>query len=481
MKKSLYFKNYLITALIVFLAFLILTSLFFIWSYRLILRERQKAMGSTAEEVARYASAMTNSFPVTSFELRITLASFAKMSGFDIMLADASGTVVSTSDTALMSSELGKVVPNQALRAVESGRAFNWFTDLGGVYGEARHVIGTVFRLASGRGAECYVFVSAEAEDMIEVWRKFTGIFVLISIIVLLATFIITYYTTKKQAKPLGEIARAARRFAHGDFSVRVKWEGSEDDDIGQLIEAFNSMADSLERLEMLRRDFIANVSHELKTPMTTISGFTDGILDGTIPPESQRQYLEVISSETKRLSRLVRTMLNMSRIQSTSREELLRKTFDASETIRLALVGLSGKIEEKKLDVVVELPEEPVITRGDMDAITQVTYNLTDNAVKFAREGTTLRLSLWKQGPKAYISVENTGEEIPPEEIPLIFERFHKKDRSRSANRDGAGLGLYIVKAILNNHNEDITVKSENGVTTFTFTLTLASQKAPE
>jgi signal transduction histidine kinase len=481
MKKSLYFKNYLITACIVFTAFLILTSMFFVWSYRLILRERQNAMGSTAEEVVRYASAMTNSYPVTSFELRITLASFAKMSGFDIMLADATGTIVSTSDTALMSSELGRVVPYSALRAVESSREFYWFTDFDGVYGEARHVVGTAFRLASGRGAECYVFVSTDAGDMIEIWRKFTGLFVLISICVLLATFIITYYTTKKQARPLGEMARAARRFAHGDFSVRVKWEGQEDDEIGQLIEAFNSMADSLERLETLRRDFIANVSHELKTPMTTISGFTDGILDGTIPPESQRQYLEVISSETKRLSRLVRTMLNMSRIQSTNREELLKKTFDASETIRLALVGLSGRIEEKKLDVAVELPEEPVMTRGDMDAITQVTYNLADNAVKFAREGTTLRFCLWKQGPKAYISVENTGEEIPPEEIPLIFERFHKKDRSRSENREGAGLGLYIVKAILNNHNEDITVTSKNGVTTFTFTLTLAGQKAPE
>ncbi|HHT17861.1 MAG TPA: HAMP domain-containing histidine kinase [Papillibacter sp.] len=480
MKKSLYFKNYLVTTCIVFLAFLILTSMFFVWSYRLILRERQKAMSSTAEEVVRYASAMTNSYPVTSFELRISLASFAKMSGFDIMIADETGAIVSTSDMSLMSSELGRVVPFTALQAVESGQDFSWITDLGGVYQEARHVIGAAFRLASGRGPGSYVFVSADARDMIAIWRKFTGIFMLISLGVLFATFIITYYTTKKQARPLNEMARAARRFAHGDFSVRVKSEGR-DDEIGQLTEAFNSMADSLERLETLRRDFIANVSHELKTPMTTISGFTDGILDGTIPPESQSRYLEVISSETKRLSRLVRTMLSMSRIQNTKPEELLRKSFDASETIRLALVGLSGRIEEKKLDVAVELPEEPVMTRGDMDAITQVTYNLADNAVKFAREGTTLRFCLWKQGQKAYISVENTGEEIPPEEIPLIFERFHKKDRSRSENRDGAGLGLYIVKAILNNHNEDITVTSAGGVTTFTFTLTLASQKAPE
>lgn len=476
MKKSLYFKNYLITTCIVFLAFMILASVFFLWSYRLILNERQKAMTNTAEEVVKYASAMTNAYTITSFELRITLASFAKMSGFDIMLADASGTIVSTSDMTLMSSELGKVVPSTALLAIQDAQRVSWITDLGGVFKEARHVVATYFRQASGTGFPAYVFVSADAQDMILAWRRFTGVFFAIVVGVMIVTFIITYYTTKQQARPLNEMARAAHRFAHGDFSVRIKWE-DRTDEIGQLTEAFNSMADSLQRLETLRSDFIANVSHELKTPLTTISGFTDGLLDGTIPPENQRKYLEAISSEAKRLSRLVRTMLSMSRIQSVSSEELLRKSFDACETIRLALVGLSGKIEEKNLDVIVELPEEPVMTLGDMDAITQVTYNLVDNAVKFAREGTPLRLSLWKQGGKAYVSVENTGEEIPPEEIPLIFERFHKQDRSRSENRDGAGLGLYIVKAILNNHNEDIAVTSSGGVTTFTFTLTLADR----
>jgi signal transduction histidine kinase len=237
-------------------------------------------------------------------------------------------------------------------------------------------------------------------------------------------------------------------------------------------------MADSLERSESLRRDFIANVSHELKTPMTVISGFSDGILDGTIPKEQERRYLEVISSETKRLSRLVRNMLEMSRIQSTTAEALLRGSFDLSEVVRLTLLGLGGKIEAKGLDVAPELPEEPIITRGEKDSITQVVYNLIDNAVKFAETGSTLRVSLWKQGSKAYVSVENTGETIPADEMPLIFDRFHKTDRSRSENRDGTGLGLYIVKTILDNHNEDIFVTSREGLTKFTFTLTLVKEK---
>ena len=290
-------------------------------------------------------------------------------------------------------------------------------------------------------------------------------------------TFVVSFITTKRQAEPLKEMSLAARRFARGDFSTRVDDTGRVDE-IGQLTDAFNTMADSLERSESLRRDFIANVSHELKTPMTVISGFSDGILDGTIPKEQERRYMEVISSETKRLSRLVRNMLEMSRIQSTTAEALLRGQFDISEIIRVTLLGLGGKIEAKRLDVDPELPEEPIMTRGEKDSITQVVYNLIDNAVKFAEEGSTLRVSLWKQGTKAYVSVENKGETIPADEMPLIFDRFHKTDRSRSENRDGTGLGLYIVKTILDNHNEDILVNSSEGVTKFTFTLALAGQK---
>ena len=207
---------------------------------------------------------------------------------------------------------------------------------------------------------------------------------------------------------------------------------------------------------------------------MTTISGFVDGILDGTIPPEQERHYLETISAETKRLARLVRSMLELSRLQAEDRSILLSKSFDAAEMMRLTLINFADKITARHLDVDFRVPEEAVEVQGDVDAITQVSYNLLDNAVKFAREGTTLTLSLWKDSSKAYISVRSCGDTIPASEIPLLFDRFHKSDRSRSKDRDGVGLGLYIVKTILNNHGEDIAVTSREGVTDFVFTLTL-------
>lgn len=272
-------------------------------------------------------------------------------------------------------------------------------------------------------------------------------------------------------------MAAAARRFSHGDFSVRVS--GTErSDEIGALATAFNEMAESLEQSEQRRSDFISNVSHELKTPMTSISGFADGILDGTIPPEKQRGYLETISSETKRLNRLVRRMLDVSRMQSAGPAEMRKKSFDAGELLLETLLVFEKKIEEKGLDVDIQLPEDPIITLGERDAINQVIYNLLENAVKFSTPGSTLGVSLFKQDGKAYISVKNHGETISQEDLALIFERFHKTDRSRSQDRDGVGLGLYIVKTIIGSHGEDISVTSRDGITEFVFSLTIKEGK---
>ncbi len=278
--------------------------------------------------------------------------------------------------------------------------------------------------------------------------------------------------TTRRQTKPLKEMAETVKKYGHGEFDVRMP-EAERQDEMGELARAFNSMAESLSRSEARRSEFVANISHELKTPMTTIAGFADGILDGTVPPERETAALQTISSETRRLSRLVRGMLDVSRLQS--EEALVQEQFDIVELCARTLVSLEGKISAKRLDVVAAFPEEPVKVWGDPDAITRVCYNLLDNAIKFAREGGHLWVEIEAKSPKARVIIRDEGETIPPQELPLIFDRFHKSDKSRSIDRDGVGLGLYIVKTILNEHKENITVQSEDGVTAFQFTLTLA------
>ena len=250
---------------------------------------------------------------------------------------------------------------------------------------------------------------------------------------------------------------------------------GGRCDEVGELAEAFNAMADSLQETERQRREFIANISHELKTPMTTISGYAEGILDGTIPHNQEEHYLHIISDESRRLSRLVRRMLDVSQLQSI---DLLKEKapFDICESMRRALISLEKKITDRNLDVEADIPDEPTMVLGDKELITQVIYNLLENAAKFAYSGTTLYLGLSTRGEKAEVSVRNVGDTIAPEEIPRLFERFHKTDKSRSEDKDGVGLGLYIVKTILDQHREQLRASSENGVTTFTFTMTLAT-----
>ena len=206
------------------------------------------------------------------------------------------------------------------------------------------------------------------------------------------------------------------------------------------------------------------------------IAGYADGILDGVISRSEERQYLAIISDESRRLARLVRRMLDVSQLQSM--DLIMQKTpFDLSESMRRVLVSMEKKITSRGLDVDVEIPEDPVIVLGDNDLLTQVVYNLLENAAKFASPNSTLYLGLARRGEKAVVTVRNRGETIAAEELPRLFERFHKSDKSRSADKDGVGLGLYIVRTILEQHRETITAASEDGVTTFTFTVQLAEE----
>ena len=311
----------------------------------------------------------------------------------------------------------------------------------------------------------------AAIPNAVLIWTVAAGVGVFTAVAVLLISLVICSITVQRMVDPLKGMCAFAHKFAHGEVDTRITEYTNRKDEIGELAIAFNAMADSLAQAEQKRSEFVANVSHELKTPMTTIAGFADGILDGTIPPEKERESLQVISSETRRLSRLVRRMLELSRLQSSERVAA-QEQFDVAEVLLRVLVSLESKITEKDLDVQTQLPDGPVMVWGDPDAVTQVCYNLLDNAVKFSSPQGRLTLRITTKAGKAYIAIGNQGETIPPQQLTHIFDRFHKADSSRSTHKDGVGLGLYIVKTILNTYKEDITVTSQDGFTEFTFTL---------
>ena len=471
--KSMYGRQFATMAGMILLSFLMLGASFATLSYQYTIRDKQDSMSRNAGIIASYASNYFlrntgSSWQNSDFQNQLRY--LALVTDSHIMLGSVEGVVVYATDGRNELTTLEwKPLPEQVVSAI-TDNSFVGSTTLGGLYERPRYLVGLPIQYVDN--LQGMILVSCEASEISSMWEDLSSIFLVTAAAVILIAAIISSVTSMRQSKPMKEIAAAARQFGHGELNVRVD-VGRRRDEVGELAESFNSMADSLAKSEQRRAEFIANVSHELKTPMTTIAGFADGILDGTIPQEKERQYLQVISSETRRLSRLVRSMLDLSRLQSD--ERAAQQQFDISETLLRVLVSLESKISGKNLNVDTQLPDDPVQVWGDQDAITQVCYNLLDNAIKFSPEGGPLTISVTAKGAKAQISIGNEGQTISPEELPLIFDRFHKTDHSRSADRDGVGLGLYIVKTILNSHKENITCTSENGETNFTFTLTRA------
>ena len=468
--KSIYFKNFAATAAMVLFSFLILGTAFVFLGRSYVISEYRGNMVSNAEEVSHAAQALVRSGELTSWDLRTP----AQSAGNHIFITDTDGTVVSCSCRNIACEHLGRTLTGSAMTQLRSDGKLNLITSLGGFYSSAHYVVAQPINIGSAARIVGYVFVTTNSATIIDGWRTFVWVFLAASAAVMMIALLLSLVTSKRMAQPLDEMAVAAKKFAHGDFSARVTDDGRTDE-VGALISAFNTMADSLETSEERRNAFIANVSHELKTPMTTIAGFADGILDGTIPKDQEDKYLVTIADETRRLSRLVRSMLDMSRVESTGEDLTRRREFDISDRIVSTMLSFEARANDKQLDVDLQLPEDPMLVLGDPDAITRVLYNLMDNAVKFAAPGSTLCVSLWKSEGKAYVSVRDHGETIPADDLPFIFDRFHKSDRSRSLDRDGVGLGLYLVKSILDAHGEDIAVTSRDGETEFVFTLTLA------
>ena len=480
--KSLYQRQFIIMAGVILVSFALLGSAFIALSYNYTVQEQQDSILHNAVYVADVlGDAVTSDTDLQGFVLkaarvRPTLESVAVVTDATVLLATQDGQILFAVDGTGEIDDLANVqIPAGVVQTIQATGSFSAMSNLGGTFSENRYVAGAPFHYNyQGNSIPAgLVLIAAEAASLTEMWRAFASIFLFTSVVVMLIAFVTTSVTSLKMTRPLKDMAEAVRKFGHGEYNTRVDCNGR-CDEVGELAEAFNAMADSISQAEHRRSEFVANISHELKTPMTTIAGFADGILDGTIPPEREREYLKVISAETRRLSRLVRKMLDLSRLQS-AEYVTAQEQFDISEVMLRVLVSLETKVNAKHLDVDTQLPEDPVEVWGDPDAITQVCYNLLDNAIKFSDEESALGISIVTRAGKAYVSVRNHGDTIPPEELPLVFDRFHKTDHSRSEDRDGVGLGLYIVKTILNNHKENITVTSQDGVTEFTFTLTLA------
>lgn len=399
--------------------------------------------------------------------LQMLTETFAANIEADIFVTDVSGTCLAGAYESSGLTERFTVDP-WIMNSVLKNGEYRGNGTLSGVYKENYMIIGcAVERDGQVTGA---VFATASLAALNSYRVEILRMFLWAAIAAFAIAFFAAWGFSFRMVQPLRKMAAAARSFGEGDFSVRVEESGQ--DEIGELAVAFNAMATSLADSECANRSFIANVSHELKTPMTTISGFIDGILDGTIPPDQEKKYLRIVSSETKRLSRLVRTMLDLSRIDNGELHLRMRR-FDLTNTMLNALLSFEQRIEEKNLQILGLENAESLYVDGDPDMIHQVLYNLIENAVKFTPDGGYIALKMEKQPGKTYMSIRNSGPGIAPDEVEMVFDRFYKTDRSRNKDKTGMGLGLYIVRTIIRQHGGEITASSIPGdYTEFSFFL---------
>ena len=471
--KTTFSRTFSTTIMILFLALILVGTSFQALVEDYLTDSAVADLQQNSDAIANLASAYYSEGSILNRDFMVNLDVASRVSGADTIIFSADGRVLLCSEVLTGCSHQGlRLNENYLARVLENDGDVATGT-VPQLYEEPRFVVASVIRDYVTHEALGIVVVSRPTYDTSVIMSKISNIFLMVSMLVMALSFVIMLITVKRQSDPLKQMAGIARSFGHGDLDARVKLTRDYPEEVEDLALAFNNMAQELQKSEYQRKEFVANVSHELKTPMTTISGYVDGILDGTIPAERSRYYLQIVSDETKRLSRLVRSMLDISRLQDQSGIPDSKKVhFDMEEIVGQVLITFEKKITDKHLDVDVEMPEHPVFTFASQDMVTQVVYNLIDNAVKFCPDGGTLGLKIKSGGNKIYISVSNEGETIPPEELPLVFDRFHKTDKSRSQNRDGWGLGLYIVKTIVCRHGEDISVSSRDGITTFTFTL---------
>jgi len=471
--KSTFFKSFAVTSLLLLVSFIILGTSFAVFAYRFSVNERTESLKANADAISQYVSRSVYSGRIMIYrDLKLLIYRTAEISGTYVIITNNQGEIIDTSDAitfGLFSTRL--VVGEDIMRETFVGNGYSGFGTLGGLFAKEYYSAGVPVVAPNGNivGA---VFVSVSGDNLRQLIMDFLRIFITTAASVLLLSLAWAYIAAQRMTRPLMLMSYAAREFARGNFSVRVPDDGSTDE-LGRLAASFNNMAGDLARTEERRREFIANISHELKTPMTTIGGYVDGILDGVVPAEKQEAYLKIVSSEVKRLSRLVTQMLEISRLESEEDIEINKQKFDICERTRIVILGLEKRINERNLDIEADF-DGAIEVFAEPDSITRVIYNLLDNAVKYSCEGTTIKISIKQKEKKVHFSITDTGKPISPDERELIFDRFHKTDRSRKS--EGLGLGLYLVKRILTKHGEDVCCECEGSTTTMRFTLPSAN-----
>lgn len=458
--KSIFTRYFAICSAVILISFCCLGTVLLLVSSRYFLDEKKSLMLKDAKALALYTQYKMLAEPDGWREdVREELKTYSIGSNADYMICSDDGFVV-----AVTGGDVGDV-DKGILKGFDEEGAYI-YDDLGGTLGEVCHIMGVSFR---ANGPEYYVLAYSPKSEQDNYTKNIMEIFMVSAIAVLLVVMFLVYFATLKLTAPITEVAEIAKKLGGGDFSVTLPEYTTRE--FNQLSEAFNEMAANLKSYDTMRNSFLANVSHELRTPMTSIGGFVDGILDGTIPKSQQGYYLRIISSEVGRLTRLVKSMLNLAKIEAGELEPN-KTSFAVTEPILDTLLTFEPRINEKEIDIR-GLDVQRINMYADIDLIHQVMYNLIENAIKFVDKGGYIEFNFAEDNDQTTVSIRNSGEGLEEDELPLVFDRFYKTDKSRGIHAQGLGLGLNIARSIVEIHGGKIMVKSVKGeFTEFTFNI---------
>ncbi len=467
--RSIFTKLFTMVMAIFFISVVIMGTLIFGFLGSYFTETNEKELKTISKQIADMTLEMAELNQPTSHESYTkNLQTLAETTGTEIFVINTKGELVASS----VENYKGKIKETYTKSILEG----NTETFRGSING-----VSSVSMLAVGCPIEYQgsvvggVLVSVPMPQVSQGREEVLKIFLWTVLLVIVIVAVLVYIVSKRISKPINKLNEAAKSIASGNFKQRV--EVDEINEIGELSETFNYMAESIEQFENNRNSFLANVSHDLRTPMTTITGFVEGVLDGTIPEDKRDWYLSIVLDESKRLSRIVTDLFDVSKIEQGS-INLDQKNFDINELVRLNIIKLEKRITDKNVQLSVEFERDGIYVFADRDAISRVLMNLFENAIKFTQENGYIKIRVGTKDSKAYVSVENSGIGIDEDELLHIFDRFYKTDKSRSLDKNGAGLGLYIVKGIVQAHGERVWAESvKNEYARFSFTMKLADQ----
>lgn len=465
MRKTLYLKFCLAYIIFAFFGFFIVATFASNMTLEHLKREKAESLYQEATLIANsYASDLYNS-EISLDVAKQQLDALDLFIGAEIWIINPSGRLVLNTNTPLdIDSE---VVVENFDPTVTAGSYYTTGDFFGSFNTEMMSVFAPITKNYKVQG---YVVIHTSMEDILASKESLLSISYIMFVIIFLLSLIILLFFTEYVYIPLKKITTATEQYASGNMHYELTVES--DDEIGYLAAALSYMATEIAKNEDGQKKFIANVSHDFRSPLTSIKGYLVAMLDGTIPAEMYEKYLAIVLNETERLTKLTNSLLTLNNLNM--RGMVLEKTiFDINQIIRNTAASFEGTLLNKNISIDLVLTGDEMLVEADMGRIQQVLYNLVDNAIKFSHQDSTIKIETTEKHKKIFVSVKDTGIGIPKDSLKQIWDRFYKTDLSRGKDKKGTGLGLSITREIIRAHNENINVISTEGVgTEFIFSL---------